>query len=381
MSFQHLTSPFRLGTRELPNRVILTPLTRGRANSDGLPTDIMETYYAQRSGAGFIVSEGTVVSEQGSGWFQAPGLYTEAHAQAWTNIISAVHNRGGVIFCQLWHTGGASHSSFREGNPCFPGELALGVAPSALKKKSQSGLQMYTMQPGAVAIETPRALQTQEVADVVEQFRNSARLAKIAGFDGVEIHAAAGYLIDEFLQTCSNKRTDQYGGCVENRFRLMGEIISAVRTEFPLNEIGVRLSPNGAYNGMGSEDNRDSFLYYARRLEEIGVVYLHIVIGTTFEPNPFHGIGEPMTLADFRKVYNGVIIGNAGYDGDSADREIASGSCDAISFGRLYISNPDLAERLQAGVPLNDMPPFDVFFSAAERVLGAEGYIDFPCYK
>lgn len=379
--FEKLSTPFKIGSTDLKNRVVMTPLTRGRATKSGQANQLMAEYYSQRAGAGLIVSEGVQVSKQGEGWFRAPCMYTESHALSWRQVTQAIHSKGGKIFAQLWHTGRASHSSFRANDPQFPRDLSYGVAPSAIKKRSESGTQMFSMLPGAVPIETPRELRNREVKDVVCQFSNAAKMAKLAGFDGIEIHAAAGYLIDEFLQTCSNKRRDEYGGSPENRFRLLREILNGVQRAYNIDCIGVRLSPNGSYNGMGSETNFEDFSYFAKQLDAIGVAYLHIVDGITFQLNPFHGLGTLMTLRHFRDLYSGTIIGNAGYDGPSAEKVVCDGDADAISFGRLYISNPDLAERFQNGWELNEMPPWEIYFSTADKILAEDGYTTFQHYS
>lgn len=352
----------------------MAPLTRGRAGPSGLANDMMVEYYRQRASAGLIISEGLSPSILGRGWFHAPNLFTSEHAQSWKKVTDAVHEAGGRIFAQPWHTGRGSHSSFREGVEGYEGEMKKAVAPSAIKRKSESGKQMYTMLPGEVDIETPRELSTEEVTGLVEEYRNAAQKAKEAGFDGMEVHCANGYLLDEFLQSCSNKRTDQYGGSMENRFRLIDQIIRAVLTVFEPHQVGVRISPNGSFNGMGSKDFRESFLYYAKRIDEFKLGYLHIMIGVGFG---FHGLGKPMELVEFREIYHGTIMANVGYDPDSAEKEIAEGNAELISFGRLYISNPDLVERLKQGAKLNDPAEHSQWWSTADRVLGREGYLDF----
>lgn len=374
MSYPNLLSPLRLGPLSLPNRVVMAPMTRGRASESCEATPHMVTYYAQRASAGLIISEGTQVSLAARGWFRAPEVYTPAHAASWRPVTDAVHAAGGRIFCQLWHPGRASHSNFRAGLPGYDAERALPVAPSAIKRASRSGKMGFSNAPGEVDIETPRALTTAEVEALPEEFRNAAQMAKDAGFDGVELHCANGYLLDEFLQTVSNERTDQYGGSMENRFRIVDELLKGIFTVFEPNCVGVRLSPNGSFNGMGSDDYREAFTYYASRLGEMNLAYLHVMIGLGFG---FHEKGEPMTMAEFRKVYPGTLMANIGYDGESAEKEIADGNADLISFGRPYISNPDLVERFAAGAELN--PPADhaVFYSSYENVMTTEGYTDF----
>lgn len=371
----NLLSPLKLGPLTLQNRVAMAPLTRGRAGPELMANELMAEYYGQRASAGLIISEGTSTSVLARGYFQVPDVFQPEHAKAWQIVTDRVHEAGGLIFCQLWHTGRASHSSFRDGIEGYEGEMKKGVAPSAIKRKSESGKQAFTPREGLVDIETPRELSTEEVEALAEEFRNAAQTAKDGGFDGVEVHAANGYLLDEFLQSCSNERTDKYGGSFENRFRVLDEVLRALLTVFEPQQVGVRLSPNGVYNGMGSHDFRESFLYYASRLREFKLGYLHIMIGLGFG---FHKQGEPMMLSEFRKIYPGVIMANVGYTAESAEKEIADGNADLVAFGRPFISNPDLVERFTANAELNEPASHEVYFPEAGKVLGAEGYTDFP---
>ncbi|ACK71030.1 NADH:flavin oxidoreductase/NADH oxidase [Gloeothece citriformis PCC 7424] len=354
-----LLSPFELRDLSLKNRVAMAPMTRARAGVERIPNSMMAEYYAQRAGAGLIITEATVISDQANGWQHSPGIYTEEMTEAWKQVVEAVHNKNTPIFLQLWHCGRASHSSFHQNN-----EPA--VAPSAIKINGD-----YIHTPiGKQPYETPRALETDEIPLVVENYRKAAENAKKAGFDGVEIHGANGYLIDEFLQSKSNQRTDQYGGSVENRYRFLKEIVEAILTVYPASRVAVRLSPNGNYNDMGSPDYRETFLYVAQQLNTYELSYLHIVDGLGFG---FHELGEPMTLTEFREVYSGNLMGNCGYTAESADEAIKNGSADLIAFGRPFISNPDLVERFTNGWPLN--PPAEIkdWYS-----FGKEGYTDFP---
>ena len=335
----------------------------------------MAEYYANRASAGLIISEGLSPSIQGRGWYGAPDLFTPAHAASWRIVTDAIHARGGMIFAQPWHTGRGSHSSFRAGMPGFEGDKALGVAPSAIKRKSDTGFQLYTMRPGDVEVETPRELTLSQIDDIVEQYRNAAEMARLAGFDGVEVHCANGYLLDTFLQSCSNQRTDAYGGSPENRFRMIDRVIRAVLTVYPPSRVGVRISPNGTFNGMGSPDFRESFLYYATRICEFGVAYLHVMIGTEFG---FHELGKPMVLEEFRKIYPGVIMANVGFDAKKAEHVLKEGLADIVSFGRAYLSNPDLVERFSEDFPTNPEAPKETWWSTVEKPLGKEGYSDFP---
>lgn len=356
-----LLEPFELGYFTLKNRVAMAPMTRARAGVERLPNALMAEYYAQRASAGLIISEATVISEQGIGWPNTPGIYTPEQSQAWQRVVEAVRAKGTPMFIQLWHCGRASHSSFHNGE--------LPVAPSAIKLE---GDMIHTPN-GKANYETPRALETEEIRGIVEDYRRAAELALCAGFDGIEIHSANGYLLDEFLQSKTNHREDRYGGSLENRFRLLKEVVEAVLTVIPANCVAVRLSPNGVFNDMGSPDYRETFLYAAEQLNAYGLAYLHVMDGLAFG---FHGLGEPMTLAEFRQVYQGTIMGNCGHTQESAEALLQAGYADLIAFGRPYISNPDLVERFANGWPLSPDADMSVWYS-----FGPEGYADFPAYQ
>ena len=356
-----LLSPVQVGALSLANRVVLAPLTRSRAGEERIPNSLMSTYYQQRASAGLIITEATVISKQGNGWLNTPGIYNEEQVKGWQEIIQAVHSQGGHIFLQLWHTGRASHSSFLDGQ--------LPVAPSAI---AITGDGIHTPK-GKEAYETPRALETEEIPAIVADYHKAAQGAYRAGFDGIEIHAANGYLIDAFLQSKSNQRQDRYGGSQENRFQFLKEIVEAVLTVWQPGQVGIRFSPNGVYNDMGSPDYRPSFLYYAQQLNTYKLAYLHILDGLAFG---FHELGTPMTLDEFRDVFKGSLIGNCGYTKETAEKAIESGSADMIAFGRPYISNPDLVERFADNWELNPIADMKTWYS-----FGAEGYIDFPAAK
>ena len=357
----HLLSPLDRGLT-LKNRVVLAPLTRARAGAERMPNALMAEYYRQRADAGLIITEATTISQQANGWLHSPGIYTPEQTEAWKQVVDAVHDRGGKIFLQLWHTGRASHSSFQENNQ-------LPVAPSAIKIE---GAEAHTPD-GKQPYETPRALATEEIPQIVEDYRKAAANAKEAGFDGVEIHSANGYLIDEFLQSKTNHRTDRYGGSMENRYRFLQEVLESVLTVWDAGQVGVRLSPNGSFNDMGASDYRETFTYVAQQLNSYGLAYLHLLDGLAFG---FHEQGEPITLAEIKQVYSGVLIGNCGYDRDSAERAIANGDAELIAFGRPYISNPDLVARFANNWELNPEADMSVWYS-----FGAEGYTDFPTYQ
>ncbi|NJK51845.1 MAG: alkene reductase [Acaryochloris sp. RU_4_1] len=360
---QTLLSPFDLAGLPLKNRVVMAALTRGRAGQERIPNALMAEYYAQRASVGEIVSEATTISKQANGWLNSPGIYSEEQMQAWKQVVNAVQAKGTPFFLQLWHPGRASHSSFQE-----QGELP--VSASAVRLTGS-----YTHTPiGKQPYETPRALETNEIPLIVEDYRSSAQRGREAGFDGVELHAANGYLIDQFLQSKTNQRTDHYGGSLENRYRFLKEVVEVVLTVFPANRVGVRLSPNSIYNDMGSPDFRETFLYVAQRLNEYGLSYLSLIDG--LDLNGFHELGEPMVLAEFRNVFAGAIVANGGYTEETATAVIASGNADLVAFGRSIMSNPDLVERFTNGWTLN--PPADpsIWYSFKK-----EGYTDFPTYR
>jgi N-ethylmaleimide reductase len=356
-----LLNPFSLRDLSLKNRVVMSPLTRSRAGTERLANGLMAEYYAQRASAAMIITEATVISQQAIGWLNSPGIYTDAQAAAWKQVVAAVHAKGTPIFLQLWHCGRASHSSFHA-------EEGLPVAPSAIRLEGDDIHTPFGKQPH----ETPRALATEEIPAIVADYRRAAARAREAGFDGVEIHAANGYLVDQFLQSRTNQRTDRYGGTVENRFRFLDEIVQAILTVWPAGRVGVHLSPNGNFNDMGSADFRETFLYAASRLSQYELAYLHVMDGLAFG---FHQLGAPMTLAEFRTVFAGPLIGNCGYTKESAAAAIRHHHADLISFGRPYISNPDLVERFGHSWPLNPPAEMRAWYS-----FDAAGYTDFPCY-
>lgn len=355
-----LFRPFDLRGIPLKNRIVLAPLTRSRAGKERMANSVMAEYYTQRAGAGLLVSEATVVSAQGIGWADTPGIYTDEMGRAWRQITNAVHAADGKIFLQLWHCGRASHSSFHGG--------ALPVAPSPIAMK---GGEVHTPD-GKQPYEIPRALRTDELAGIVADYVEATRRAREAGFDGIELHSANGYLLDQFLQSKTNERDDAYGGSIENRYRLLGEVVAGVSDVIGPARVGVRLSPNGVFNDMGSPDYRETFLHAARELDRHGLAYLHVMDGLGFG---FHELGEPMTLADFREVFSGPLMGNCGYTQESAEAAIAAGDADLIAFGRPFIANPDLVERFRQGLPLAAEADVSTWYAAGS---GAEGYTDFP---
>lgn len=360
MSTSPLLQSFDLHGLKLRNRIVLAPMTRARAGIERTPNGLMARYYAQRASAGLVLTEATTISEQANGWNQSAGIYAPEHVDGWRRVVNAVHDAGGVIFCQLWHCGRASHPDFHDGEPA--------VAPTALKIEGD-----YIHTPlGKKPHETPRALRLVEIAGVVDQYRLAAVRAQDAGFDGLEVHGANGYLIDTFLQSKTNHRTDAYGGSIENRFRFLDDVVRAVCQVFPPSRVGVRISPNGVFNDMGSPDYRDQFLYVAKALAGRGLGYLHVMDGLAFG---FHSLGEPMTLGEFRREFDGPLMGNCGYTKTSAEAMLDAGHADLISFGRPFISNPDLVERFANDWPLADEAPVSAWYTPGEK-----GYADYPTY-
>ena len=352
-----LFQPVRLGPYELANRVVMAPLTRSRASEDGVPRPSMAEYYAQRSSAGLIIAEGTNISPQGRGYAFTPGIYNETQVEGWRQVTEAVHARGGRIFPQLWHVGRVSHPSLQPGG-------ALPVAPSAICPEATS----YTAA-GFTPCVTPRALEIAEIPEIVEEYRCAARNALAAGFDGVEIHAANGYLIEQFLRDSTNKRTDAYGGSRENRARFLLEVAEAVAGVCGGERVGIRLSPMSPVNGADLDsDPAGTYSYVVERLNAFGLAYIHIIEGVTQGPREVPG---GFDLQNLRRSFKGLYMANNGYD-CSSPRGASPNLADLISFGRLYIANPDLVERLRTGAPLN-VPDRATFFGG-----GAAGYTDYP---
>lgn len=345
----------------LKNRVVMAPLTRGRAGDSRVPNALMANYYAQRASAGLIIAEATAISAEGYGWVGAPGIYTPEMMQAWQPITAAVHERGGKMVLQLWHMGRASHSDFHEGN--------LPLAPSAVAIR---GGEIYTPA-GKKAYEVPRAMTLADIERTLQDYRQAAEFALLAGFDGVEVHAANGYLINQFLDSTSNLRDDAYGGSVENRYRFLAEALAAVASVWPMEKIGVRLSPNGVFNDMGHAESLETYRYVAAQLEQLKIGYLHVMDGLAFG---FHQQSAPMTLQDFRSVFSGVLIGNCGYSVELAEQSVANEFADMIAFGRPYITNPDLVERIAHRWPLNPSDDTTHWYGGAEQ-----GYTDYAPYQ
>lgn len=354
----NLLEPTQIGDLQLNNRIALAPMTRTRAAADGTPGDLMAEYYAQRASAGLVIAEATGVDISAIAWMSMPGAYQESHLDGWKKITDAVHAKGGTIFLQIWHPGRATHSLLING--------LQPVAPSAIQLENS---ETHTPE-GKKPYEVPRALDLEEISGIIAMFKQGAELAKAANFDGVEIHSANGYLLDQFLQSKTNHRTDAYGGSIENRYRLLDEVIQGVTEVFPANRVGVRLSPNGVFDDMGSPDYREQFTYVAEQLNGYGLAYLHVMDGLAFG---FHELGDPMTLAEFRAVFHGPLMGNCGYTRETAEQAVAEGVADMIAFGRPYISNPDLVERFAGNIALSPEADPSLWYSSST----AEGYTDF----
>ncbi|MGL1932227.1 MAG: alkene reductase [Desulfotalea sp.] len=350
-----------IGKFHLKNRIAMAPMTRGRAGKDRVPGDLMAEYYFQRAGAGLLITEATVVSKQGIGWIDSPGIYTDAMVEGWKRVTDKVKPTGTHIFLQLWHCGRASHSDFHDGD--------LPVSASAVKL---NGDHIHTPL-GSKTYETPRSLSVDEIKATVNDYRKAAENAKAAGFSGIEVHAANGYLINQFLDSTTNQRDDQYGGSFENRFRFFKEVLEAVLEVWPSGQVGVRISPNGVFNDMGCDDYRELFLYVTKEINKLKLGYLHIMDGLAFG---FHGKGEPMTLAEFRPLFKGIIIGNCGYTKEAAEEKIVEGDADIIAIGRPFITNPDLPERYRNNWPLNPAEDMSLWYTP-----GSEGYTDYAPYK
>ena len=355
-----LFTPFTIGDLDLPNRILMAPLTRCRTGLDRVPSDIMVEYYRQRAAAGLIITEATIVSPQGAGYVNTPGIYNAGQVRAWQRVTDTVHAEGGRIFLQLWHTGRSSHQDFQPGG-------APPVAPSAIAIRGE--LHTHT---GKKPYPTPRALELREIPGIVADFAHAARLACAAGFDGVELHAANGYLIDQFLRDGTNHRTDRYGGSVENRARFLLEVTEAVIGAWRPERVGVRLSPTGSFGDMHDSSPSATFGYAAAQLNRFGLAYLHVT-----EPLPGNPMASdlPRVAPLLRRAFQGPFIINGGYDARTGRRAIDEGEADLVAYGVPFLISPDLVERFRIGAPLNP-PDMATFYQG-----GAKGYIDYPTYS
>lgn len=354
---ENLFTPLTVGAIEAPNRVWMAPLTRNRAHSDGTPHVLAATYYEQRASAGLIITEATQISAAGKGYLDTPGIHTQSHIDAWKPVTEAVHSAGGRIFLQLWHVGRISHTSL------LP-EGTVPVAPSAIRANAQT-----FNQDGFVDVSEPRALATDEIPQLIEDYRQAALNAIEAGFDGVEVHAANGYLLDQFLHASTNQRTDAYGGSPENRARLTLEVTKAVADAIGADRVGIRLSPTGTFNDMQREGSETTFAAVVDGLDALGLAYLHVVEKFAVDSVPAE---DQAFLDDLRKRWSGIYVANGDFDAASGQDWIARGHAHAITFGRPFIANPDLPARYEQGTSLNE-PDQATFYGGGHR-----GYIDYP---
>ncbi len=352
----NLFSPIKIGNYNLKNRIFMAPLTRCRCLENNVPNDLMATYYAQRASAGLIISEGTQISTQGIGYPYTPGIHTAEQVKGWKKVTDAVHKEDGKIFLQLWHVGRISHSSYHEGK--------LPVAPSAIKPSGQ--IATYE---GMKDFETPRVLSVDEIKEIVQEYVNGAKNAIEAGFDGVEIHAANGYLLDQFLRDGTNVRKDEYGSSIQNRSRFLFEVVEAVSNKIGAEKTGIRLSPSGTFNDMTDSNPQKHFAYVCEKLNAFNLAYVHII--DALEGDIKHG-ANVVELSVLRDAYNGVLIANGGYDKFKANDTLEKHLANAISFGTLFLANPDLPERFKRNSVLNKADE-NTFYTQDEK-----GYTDYP---
>ncbi len=357
MTDSDLFQPVRLGAITLANRIVMAPLTRSRAGSGDVPGPMNAEYYAQRATAGLIVSEATNITRQGKGYAFTPGIWSAEQVAGWTLVTRAVHQRGGRMFLQLWHVGRISHPSLQAGG-------GLPVSPSAVRPEGQAFTET-----GFQPFVTPRPLETAEIAGIVEDYRRATANALAAGFDGVEIHAANGYLIDQFLRDKTNQRTDQYGGSIENRTRFLAEVVAAVAAVAGGERTGIRFSPVSPANDIADSDPQPLFLAAVERLNPHHLAYMHLVEGATQGPREVPGGFDLQVL---RRAFNGLYMANNGYDVELALQARREQRADLIAFGRPYISNPDLVERLRAGLALSELDRATLYGG------DAHGYTDYP---
>jgi N-ethylmaleimide reductase len=345
-----------LGDMKLSNRVFMAPLTRNRAQPNGVPGQWAATYYSQRASAGLIVTEATQISPMGKGYINTPGIQSEEQVAGWKTVVDAVRHAGGRIFLQLWHVGRISHSSLLPGN-------TSPVAPSAIRARSQTFVDT-----GFVDVSEPRALSLAEIGSTVEDYGRAAAKAKAVGFDGVELHAANGYLIDQFVRSKSNARTDAYGGSAANRVRFLDEVVEAVLNVWDQGRVGVRISPLGTFNDMGDANPEETFARVVDVLNGRRPGYLHVV------EDPIPADRKADFYHRLRAAWRGLYVANAGYDAERGERAIAEGTADAVAYGRLFLANADLPERLRRRGPLNP-PDTKSFYGGDQR-----GYIDYPAW-
>lgn len=355
MTDKTLFETYPLGPITLANRIVMAPLTRNRAGPGLVPSEFAATYYSQRATAGLLIAEATQISAQAQGYQDTPGLYTQPQIAGWRKVTDAVHAKGGRIFVQLWHVGRVSHVDLQ------PQGVAP-VAPSAIRAETKTFVNN-----GFVEVSTPRALTLEEIPAIVDDFRQAAANAMAAGFDGVEVHGANGYLLEQFLKDGANLRTDAYGGSIENRARLLLEVTAAVAEEIGADRTGVRLSPVSPANGISCSDPQPQYDYLVERLSELGIVYLHVIEGATGGPRDV----APFDFGSLRRRFKQTYLANNGYDLALANTYLNQGKADLFAFGRPFISNPDLVARLALGAALAALKPETLYGG------GGEGYIDY----
>ncbi|MFN9992499.1 MAG: alkene reductase [Phycisphaerales bacterium] len=353
---QDLFTPLRIGALELPNRIVMAPLTRCRATMEGCVVEMTARYYAARAEAGLLISEATQICAEGQGYPFTPGIYTDAHVKAWRAVTDRVHDSGGRIFCQLWHVGRVSHREFQPGG-------ALPVSSSSIAPKGTS--RTYT---GSHPYEAPRALEESEIPGVIERYRHAAQCAKTAGFDGVELHGANGYLPDQFLRDGTNTRADAWGGTLEKRARFMLESMKALIGVWGADRVGVRLSPSGTSQTMRDSDPESTFGYVVRELDKMKPAYLHIMEALEGDVRHAREVGDwkLIPVSFFRAMCSAPIITNSGFTKEKADTYISRGDCDAVAFGVPFISNPDLVNKFRTGMTLRPPDP-STFYAGGER--------------
>jgi len=364
-----LFDPITIGDLKLANRIVMAPLTRNRSPR-GVPLPVTATYYAQRASAGLLISEGTAITHQGQGYADVPGLYTPEQIEGWKAVTQAVHKAGGRIVTQLWHVGRISHTSLQPGN-------GAPVAPSAVKANSKTYIINEDGTGGFVPVSEPRALGIEELPGIVEDYRKAARAAIDAGFDGIEVHAANGYLIDQFLRSGANQRTDAYGGSIENRARLLFEVLDAIVGEIGAGRAAIRISPVTPANDISDANPQPLFNYVAEKLAKYGLAYVHVIEGATGGARDFQQGDAPFDYAALKTIYrnaggNGAWMVNNGYDGAMAEKAVASGEADLVAFGKAFISNPDLVRRLREKAPQNAWDQ-STFYGGGEQ-----GYVSYP---
>ena len=368
LSADKLFTRIQVGPMELKHRVVMAPLTRSRSVQPGsIPGDLMLEYYTQRaSEGGFIVSEATPISIAGGGWFRAPGLYSGEQVVGWRRITNAVHEKRGYMFSQLWHTGRASHVDTTNITP---------VSSSVNPEYWQDPTILESTPHGWQQPSPHRALDIREIPEIVEDYRKAAERARTASFDGVELHAGNGYLPDQFLQDGINKRTDMYGGSIENRCRFLLQVVDAIVSVWGGNRVGVRIAPSGTWNGVSDSDPIALFDYVAKQLNRFGLAYLHI-IEPRIKGNVLIADGQgPIAAARMRKIFTGKIIAAGGFEPDTAEAAVRDGAADLVAFGRHFVANPDLPKRIRLGLPLNAYDR-DTFYT-----FDARGYTDYPFYE